>query len=304
MHSLILQQPRSHIPLYEADYQKVKEKAKTRKVKQVKQVRVSRLADSMHRFKLSAHPQTDISRREQNKIVSVSPFDARFPVFAAKPKEIVPLYTVSPFDTAFPVYKKKIIEESRVTLDSDVAPVAAYSPWDEDFPRFTQKHRLSRNKSAIKKRKLRQAMLQYRRERGPASQRPIYTPKPAAILEGSVVSYSPWDSLAFCMACDLPLEKLLKNGKQIAAQLAKAKRPVEKKWRFKSYSPFDAKYPLGVEEVIIKPTVKAANAFPAFSPLAKKGQQAPVDFKLPAATSTPAVAKASSANARKVLPMH
>lgn len=303
MSKLILQQPRSHIPLYEADYEKAKAKSAVRKPRSKPVQSSSRLASSMRRFKLSAHPDTDIIRRE-NHFVSVSPFDARFPVFVATPKEIIPLFTVSPFDAAFPVYSHRVIEKSRVTLDSDTQPIESYSPFDAHFPKFTQKHRRTRNRSSIKKRKLRQAMLQYRRERGPVNERPQIKARPAAILEGSVVSFSPWDSLNFCLHCGLALEKLLKNGKQIAAQLEKAKLPVAKKWRFKSYSPWDSRYPLGVEEVVIKPTTKIASAFPAFSPMAKKGQQAPVDFKLPAATSAaPAAAKASAAP-RKVLPMH
>jgi len=287
-----LQQPRSHLPLYEADYQK-------KAVKKVKKQQSggsspsgsTRLVSSINKV-LPAKPSVRKSHVDQ---LSVSPFDLRFPVTIIKQKT----YSVSPFDPAF-LFKKNlnaINPKPALTLDSN-SPVDAdyqsFSPFQTGFP-FSHhhgQHRKTRNHSSIKKRKLQAAMKEYRRERGPAAERSLIKKNPSIILEGSVVSFSPWQSVEFCVACDLPLQKLVKDYKKIqqAMNLKKKQQQAQQKpqIRFKSYSPFDANFPHTIKTP--PATAAAVAAFPAYSPLARKTNQ-PVDFKMPRVISTaPAVA--------------
>jgi len=284
-----LQQPHSHLPLYEADYQK---KAGKKQVKQQSAGGSSgstRLVSSIHQLVLPAKPNV---RKSQVELLSVSPFDSRFPVTISKQ-----VITVSPFDPAF-LFKKNlnaITAKPALTLDSN-SPVdldyQSFSPFQTGFPfsHHNGQHRKTRNRSSIKKRKLIAAMKEYRRERGPAAERSLIKKKPSVILEGSVVSFSPWQSVEFCLACDLPLQKLVKDYKKIQQAMILKKKQQQAaaqqkpQIRFKSYSPFDARFP----HTVVVPSAVAA--FPAYSPLARKTNQ-PVDFKMPRVISTaPAVA--------------
>jgi hypothetical protein len=308
-----LQQPHSHIPLYEADYEKMKKTASMKKEESTSRMIGRRLISSMlsgsSRLVLPAKPEV---RKTHVEYLSVSPFDTRFPMFAKTPELKMPLFSVSPFDSDFPHYlnrsTSKQSEKKQITLDSnDVEDpdFKSFSPFQQGFPHSKHhgRHRKSRNRSSIKKRKLVAAMKDYRRERGPASERPLLKEKASAIYEGSVISFSPWQSVEFCEACDLPIQKLVKDYKKLVQQKQMQKhlaKKAKKSFRFISYSPFDARFPLGVIQQPQQQLVVKVNAFPAYSPMAKK--VTPADFKMPPAVASPAPAVATTQ--RKVLHMH
>ena len=276
---LILQQPQSHIPLYEADYE-------AQSLKREKQMEMHRPKSSLHlaaaprasarlvdrqRFKLPAKPSVEIVRHDQrlaaSQLISVSPFDVSFPSFP-QTKELVVLFSVSPLDSRFPSFRLPRQSSPRqlprpVSAESADQAVVSFSPFAREFDqtvaaasqfrrRVAPSHRRHRNRSAIKRRRLQAAMAQYRRERGPVQSRPVFDAETrkqrSQPVDPSIVSFSPWQEAEFAVHCKVPLPQFVHSRrlravtKQVAAIL-KPKLLKTKKPRFISYSPFSPLFP-------------------------------------------------------------
>lgn len=310
---LILQQPQSHIPLYEADYETLKVKRllrhshKTPRTHLAPSPRAAARLTERQRFKLPVQASAAITQHYQrvDHFLSVSPFDSRFPVLT-RTRQTCVLFSVSPFDARFPASSAQRVArpEIRPLLDSDDREVIkSLTPFDPHFPSASYVHRAPgrrlRNKSAIKRRRLDAAVAQYRRERGPVAERPVFdvTSRKAKSVDPSIVSFSPWQEAEFAVLCKIPLPKFVatKNLKAAtikAGQILKPRLMKVKKPRYVSYSPFSPMFPNIGKPALAKKAVTssaivpvpATGAFPAYSPMAKQRTEKAAGFNLPAAT--------------------
>jgi len=324
---MIILQPQSHIPLYEADYEALKLKQKPNHSQKTPSThlaaspRAAARLTERQRFKLPIHISTTIIRHNQrvNDFVSLSPFDSGFPVFTRTRQNCV-LFSVSPFDAQFPAFSARRIArpEIRPLLDSDDREVIkSFTPFDQQFPSASYVHRAPgrrlRNKSAIKRRRMELAVAQYRRERGPVVERPLFdvTSRKTKAVDPSIVSFSPWQEAEFAVLCKIPLPKFvaaknLKAATVKAGQILKPKLLKLKKPRYMSYSPFSPMFPnIGKPAVAKKVVASSANvptaaAFPAYSPMAKQKTEKTTGFNLPVATN----AKEKTPARQPSLPMH
>jgi hypothetical protein len=307
---LILQQPHSHIPLYEADYKALKLKKELRHTHKTPRTHLAsspraaaRLTERL-RFKLPVQVSATIIHHNQrvNHSVSVTPFDSSFPVLA-RTRQIHVLFSVSPFDARFPAFRARRVDrtELRPLIDSDELEVTkSFTPFDQHFPSTAYVHRAPgrrlRNKSAIKRRRLEAAVAQYRRERGPVAERLVYDAagRNTKSVDPSIVSFSPWQEAEFAVFCSIPLPKFVaaKNIKAVtvkACELLKPKLMKVKSPRYMSYSPFSPMFPNIGKPVVAKKVVATSaivpvGAFPAYSPMAKQQTEKTPGFNLPAAT--------------------
>jgi len=257
---LILQLPRSHIPLYEADYEALRMKQATHmaaihvsnnSLHLPPATRASARVSERLRLKLPVKPGAEIvrhSQRNKEQFVSLSPFDLAFPVHVRPVSTSVVLFSVSPFDTRFPSFRPHPSPRvtPHVTLDShDLSPAVSFSPWDVRFPKssFHRKHhRKSHNRSFQKRLRLQAAVAQYRRERGPAQDRPLFDLKSREVKTldpSSFLSFSPWQETDFALACGVKLDKFIAarnlkqavkaaSGQRRAKQIKNAQKKTQK----------------------------------------------------------------------------
>jgi hypothetical protein len=331
---LILQQPRSHIPLYEADYESLR-------MKQQHSVDAHRVMSHLHvppapraaarvserlRVKLPVKPAADIVQHDQRveSFVSITPFDSHFPSFP-RTKERVVLFSVSPFDSRFPSFTstaRAVFSRPRPVLDSDdkTMEISSFSPFDARFDtefhrhRRSPQHRRTRNRSFIKKRRILAAVAQYRREVGPVSSRALFDPEDRKIhpVDPSIPSFSPWQEAEFAVHCKIPLPRFVhpKKLKAVTLQAAAILKPrllKTKKPRYISYSPFNPNFPsfssksatvLSKKPASAAAAVIPAAAFPAYSPMAKQQAAVQPGFNLPPAAKAPPAPAAAAASAK------
>lgn len=292
---LILQQPRSHIPLYEADYEVMNSKKHRGFVSSHVHVASAPRASARlerQRFKLPVKPSTAIVQHNKRveSFVSVSPFDARFPVLSCLHPRIL-LFSVSPWDARFPSFRSSrvSVRQYRPLLDSDEKTLefSSFSPFHELFP--SRPNRRHRNR-ASKRHRLQAAIAQYRRERGPVAKRPLFNAEDRKYrpIDPSIVSYSPWQEVEFALLCGIALpnfvhSRKLKNATIKAAEILKPKLMKTKKPRYLSYSPFNPLFPFAIAKNsgTVASTAIVSYAFPAYSPMAKQHEGSNVSFKLP-----------------------
>jgi len=334
---LILQLPRSHIPLYEADYEALRMKQATHmaaihvsnnSLHLPPATRASARVSERLRLKLPVKPGAEIvrhSQRNKEQFVSLSPFDLAFPVHVRPVSTSVVLFSVSPFDTRFPSFRPHPSPRvtPHVTLDShDLSPAVSFSPWDVRFPKssFHRKHhRKSHNRSFQKRLRLQAAVAQYRRERGPAQDRPLFDLKSREVKTldpSSFLSFSPWQETDFALACGVKLDKFIAarnlkqavkaaSGQRRAKQIKNAQKKLK---RYYSFSPFDSRFPnfsvkmSNSQQLVLvkKPQTLLAAAFPAFSPLAR---QTPAAFPQ-TQTQTTNNSAVKTPNRQPSIPMH
>ena len=231
--------------------------------------------------KLPARPgRTIMTAIAKMPILSVTPWDSRFPMKKVSPKPFV--YTVNPWNSAFPMklelVKKPIVKDSRLPSQEEVdVSFVSLSPWDCMFPKSSlNPKRKSRNRSQINKRHRVEAMLQYKKEHGPVAQR-TWEVKPVK-TDYSFISFSPWQETEFAKKVGIPIKDFVSFKKLKNNNVAKVKPDVKSLGiKFVSVSPFNASFPKSAKEEVkgkAKP-MPVLNTVPAVTSLMARTMTAP-----------------------------